>query len=64
MSTLRTPLPPRAFPQSLMMDFVFYQAVLTRLEICVINAIGVDEILVLGALFFRLSHVTVWWRIL
>lgn len=36
------------------MDLILYQAVLTRLEICVIHAIGVDELLILRSLLLRL----------
>lgn len=36
------------------MDFILYQAVLTRLEICVIHAICVDELLILRSLLLRL----------
>lgn len=40
-------LPPALPLQSLLVDLILYQAVLTRLEIRVIHAIGSDELLIL-----------------
>lgn len=40
--------------RSLLVDLILYQAVLTRLEICVIHAICVDELLILRSLLLRL----------
>jgi len=43
-------------PRSLLVDLVLYQAVLTRLEIRVVHAIRVDELLVLRSLLLRLRR--------
>lgn len=51
-------LPPALPPQSLLADLVLYQAVLTRLEIRVVHAIGGDELLVLRPLLLRLGRFT------
>lgn len=40
-------------PRSLLADLVLYQAVLTRLEIRVVHAIRVDELLILRPLLLR-----------
>lgn len=40
--------------RSLLVDLILYQAVLTRLKICVIHAICVDELLILRSLLLRL----------
>lgn len=46
--------------RSLLVDLILYQAVLTRLEICVIHAVCVDELLILRSLLLRLCNFALW----
>lgn len=63
-ASIPSSLLPSLLLQSLLADLVLYQAVLTRLEIRVVHAIGGDELLVLRPLLLRLGRFTLWGGVL